>query len=72
MKSSDAHAWRYVRRLNRRVHDAFSAWLGGASRALAKPALPRAPWPGHLPERQDLYGFSASDVPCVSLSSTIK
>lgn len=61
MNRTDAHSLRTIRRLNRRVHDPISAWLGAAAANLVRLARPVAPPPTGTPERQDLYGFSAGD-----------
>lgn len=66
MKNSDAHALRSIRRLNRRVHDPISDWLGAALAAVVSSVWPRASQAPYPPERQDLYGFSSNDCSAVA------
>jgi hypothetical protein len=62
MEGPDNPGLQSIRRLNRHVHDAIAKWLDGVIASFAirvRPSIP-AEYP---PCRQDLYGFTACDIP---------
>lgn len=60
MPSAAVPSPRTIRRLDRRVHDPIANWLGAVLRSLVKRVWPRFADTYCIPERQDLYGFTAN------------
>lgn len=63
MKNLELPGFRFTRRVNRRIQVLLTNWLDTlAAPFLGLPAVRGAMPAQYPPERQDLYGFAASDV----------
>jgi len=64
MKNVELPGFRFMRRVNRRIRGLLTNWLDTlAAPFLGLPAVRGAMPAQYPPERQDLYGFAASDIP---------